>query len=134
MGKLNMYIMAMVVWVLLFNFAGLLGGGSTYLLNNIGILNPENLGSTQFYITMVAIFAVTIAGVAIGSAVFRDASIILLIKNVAIGELLIVLLWDLLALYRVVTLTNRYIALLIFVPLMLVYLLTLAEWVRGMST
>ena len=134
MGKLNMYLMAMCVWILLFNFAGLLDGGSTYLLNNIGILNPENLGSTQFYTTLVAIFAVTIAGVAIGSTVFRDASIILLIKNVAIGELLVVLLWDLLALFRVMTITNRYIALLIFVPLMLVYLLTLAEWVRGMQT
>jgi len=134
MGKLNMYLMAMCVWILLFNFAGLLDGGSSYLLNNVGILHPENLGSSQFYTTIVAIFAVTIAGVAIGATVFRDASIILLIKNVAIGELLVVLLWDLLALYRVMIITNRYIALLIFTPLMLVYLLTLAEWVRGMQT
>lgn len=134
MGKLNMYLMAMIVWILLFNFAGLMDGGSTYLLKSVGILSPENLGTTQFYITFVAIFAVTIAGIAIGATVFRDASIILLIKNVAIGELMVVLIWDLLALYRVVIITNRYVALLIFAPLMLVYLLTLAEWVRGMST
>ena len=134
MGKLNIYIMAMVVWLLLFNFAGLMDGGSTFLLRGIGILNPENFKTTQFYIILTGIFVVTLAGVIIGSAIFRDASLILLVKNVAIGEFLLFIFSDLLQLYNQIVFTNRYIALLIFVPLMLVYLLTLVEWVRGMST
>ena len=134
MGKLNVYLMAMVVWVLLFNFAGLMDGGSAYLLKNVGILNPENLGTTVFYTTLLGIFAVTLAGIFIGSAIARDASVVLLIKTVLIGELLMVLLWDLVALFNVLVLTSKPVALLIFVPLMLVYLLTGVEWVRGFPT
>ena len=134
MAKLNIFMLSLIGWIILFNLAGLVSGGTGYILGNLGITNPANFGNTTFYATLAAMFTITLAGVAIGSVVFKDASLVLLTTTVVIGGTMGLMGPDIIILFNNLVLTNASMALLITGPLIVVWIFTVVEWVRGMST
>ncbi len=134
MAKLHIYLLALIVWIILFNFAGLIDGSTGYIMGNLGLTNPENFGSTAFYLTLAAIAAVTLVGIAVGGAIFRDAQIILLVQVTVIGTTLFLIGFDLILLFNQLIRSNSSFAVLVIAPLIVLYALTVVEWIRGMST
>ena len=135
MAKLNTYLIALIVWVLLFHFAGLIAYTPTsYILNNLGVTNPENFGSTQFWATLISILTLSVAGVSIGLIYGRTSEIVLLTTTIAFAGLFTLLLWDFISLFVVLAGTNSYIAIMLISPMMVLFGITIYEWIRGMST
>jgi len=134
MAKLHIYLLALIVWIILFNFAGLVGGTTGYLLKNLGITNPENFGSTAFYLTLLGITGITLVGIFVGGAVFQDAQLVLLVQVTLIGVALFAIGFDLILLFNELIRSNSSFAVLVIAPLLVLYALTVVEWIRGMST
>lgn len=135
MAKIHIYLLALVVWILFFHFAGLIEGtGTSYVLNNLGVTNPENFGTTQFYAIISGISILALAGISIGLVFGRNSEIILLTTTISLALLFLLILWDFIALFNVLRLTNHFLAIMIISPLMIIFILTIYEWVRGMST
>lgn len=136
MAKMHMYLLGMIIWILLFHFAGLIDQTPTsYILSNLGVTNPENFGSTQFWATLVSVLALSVAGVTIGLIYGgRTSSIVLLTTTLAFGGIFTLILWDFIVLFNVLIRTNHYLAVLLISPLMVIFGLTIYEWIRGMVT
>jgi len=135
MAKIHSYLLTLIVLILLFHFAGYLNEtGTSYLLDNLGITNPQNIGTTTWWATMTAITTLTIVGVTIGLYYGKGAAIVLLPSVLAIASLLFLIGWDLIALFNILLQTNTTFATLIISPLIVIYVMTVVEWIRGMST
>jgi len=137
MGQSRMITSAILVSVvvLLFHFAGMLEdspSGTGYVLNNLGLTNPQNFGGTTFWTTVVGIGAISLAGIAIGGYVTRslEGSIFF-----GVGILLIPVFigmgWDLILIANEIRQINNMLAVMIISPLFFAYGLTIYDWAMG---
>ena len=135
MAKVHIYFGILIVWILLFNFSGLIeDGGVSYILNNLGVLNPEGFSSTTFYSLLIGLSALSIVGISIGLYTGKSSDIILLATTLSFAAIMILILWDFVALFNILKQTNVYLATILISPMLVVFGLTIYEWVRGMST
>ena len=128
MGKLTRYIFIMSGLMILFYFSGLIQSTPNSNLLNI-LLSPEDLQNSTLASKLIAALEV-IGG--IGAVIFGFIS-----KNTELAASTIFtgylfnLGWDFLAVVSVVASANKILALLIFSPILIVYILTAFEFWRG---
>ena len=139
MAKIQAFIITTIVLVLLFNFAGLISGTATsYVLGHMNLIEPQNFKETNFYtltyaITGIVVGATTVIGLLAGAS----ASMALLAPVLAIGGALFLLSGDIVAIFNVFYGINEIFgmfAILVFSPILVGYVMTVVEWIRGMST
>lgn len=144
MTKLTKYLVIIAGLVLLFHFSGLTTQcgedglcqsqtPSSVLLNLL--LNIKNLpetGLSSFTNKGIAILeGIVAAAIIVGAIAFRNPELVL------VGSYTILLFnlgWDILYVFLVIANLNIVIALLLFSPIMIVFLPTIIEWWRGVTT
>ena len=129
MGKLTTYILIMSGLMLLFYFSGLLPEGTVSNTLLSMLLNPGNLKNSPIGLDSDVLFTgVMTAGLVIGYLLYSNVELgITAIFVLAMGGFL----WDFTRVYNVVYLANPVIAILLFSPVMLLFIITLIEWWRG---
>ncbi len=128
-NKFYNYLGFMAGTSLLFYFFGLIDGGATDTFINL-LLSPENLSSSQKIGGLLGI-AAGVLGVAFGSAVlgFR-ADIVIFAPIVAT---LFGFGWDFLTVFLKLKDASPIFAILVLAPLILLWVVTVLEWWRGVT-
>ena len=136
MSRLVVATLIITVTILLFHFAGIIPSGTPtgFVLGNLGLLHPENFDSTSFYQTLILLGALGVGGVTISlfvsksleTAVFYGVGIILV-------PLLLSMLWDLILIFNQLSQLSNFLAVVIIAPLIVVWLMSLYDWVRGIG-
>ena len=124
-----------VVTVLLFHLAGVIPAGSTapgFLLTQTNLIDPQNLGDSSIYLVVAGLLTLGLAGLTVGTLVTRsfEAGLFYGVGVFIIGFFLNVF-WDLIVIYEQLKLLDENFALLITLPLMLIYLLSIYDYARG---
>ncbi len=128
MGKIIKYVLLLSVVLLLFHFGGLIEDTPISILINL-LLNPQSLATSNLFVLItVALAVVSTVGIIIGSLATTRTE---LVVKVGVVEFLIVIGWDLIAIFNKLALMNVAVATLIVSPLLIVYLLTAVEWWFG---
>ena len=130
MSKLSVYIGILATVVIGFNLVGIIDNtGTSALLSWIS--NPSSWNELSFYVQLKGILtALAVGGIIVGF--FRSdisdkvASSAAALLFLSVGE-------DIIRIYMEINKWNSEIALLIFSPILLVYLITVVEWWRGMN-
>lgn len=128
MQQMTTFMMIMLGIALLFHIFGVIPSTTpnSILLNTI--LNPQDIASSPIMITVLA--ALTLAT---GLSVFlgfytRNVEYALMIP---IGLALFTLMWDFLAVVAVISAASKILAVIIFGPLLLIWVLTVVDYIRG---
>lgn len=131
MAKFTNYMIMMSGFMLVFYFLDLFKGvsftGSFLHL----LLNPQDISSTELVITAGSIAA------AVALAIGANRLLSLETDMVVLSSLLPILFgfgWDFLAVFQIVSSQSEMFAVLLFSPIFIVYVLTVIEWWRGVST
>jgi uncharacterized protein with PQ loop repeat len=113
-----------------FHLVGLIENtGSSVLLG--WMANPESINNTSFLLSVKAVFTLfAVGGVVIGLFFSQKTDQVALISFVL---LMIAVADDILAIYGQIKLFNADLALLIFSPILLLYILTGLEWWRNQA-
>ena len=128
MGKMVKYVLLLSVVLLLFHFGGLIEDTPISVLINL-LLNPQSLATSNLYVLIAAALAVvSTVGIIIGSLASTRTELVI---KVGVVQFLIVIGWDLIAIFNKLALMNITFATLIISPLLIVYLLTAVEWWFG---
>lgn len=128
MGKMTKYVLLLSVVLLLFHFGGLIEDTPISVLIDL-LLNPKSLATSNLYtLIAAALTAVATAGIIIGSLASTRTEIVV---KAGVVEFLIVIGWDLIAIFNKLAEMNVSVATLIISPLLIVYLLTAIEWWMG---
>jgi len=131
---ITMMLIVSVV-VLLFHFSGLLSGNPSlngYLLSNLGLTTPENIGTTSFWVTLLTISTISIAGAVISGLITRSLEFSLFVGvGVVIVPIFLGMIQDLILIYLKISETSPMLAVMIVSPLMVTWGLTIYDWVRG---
>ena len=131
MGKFGTYILVMSGLMLLFYFAGITEQTGTTTLLNL-LLNPEGFQNTPIAIKAIAIFTGILASaIVVGFAIAGNVELGVM---VAFTTFLFNSLWDFLDVFNKVASVNPVIAILIFSPVLLLFVVTTIEWWRGITT
>lgn len=130
MSKLTNYIFLMTGILLLMHFTGLVEGTPNSALFNL-VMNPENIPNSGLYNTILAIVGVVMALSVITLGFVQKTDFILIATMITI---LFSFGWDFLVVFQKLNSINHVLALLIFSPLMIVYVITVVEWWRGVDT
>lgn len=127
-NKAVTYMLVMSGLLLLFYLGGLIdtNGSPTSTLLTL-VFNPENIGSSHF-VTGTVLGALGIATAIIVGVLTKDPE---LAAMFTITTYLLSLGWDFLDVFNVIAEANRVIALLIFGPIMFIYVITMIEFWRG---
>lgn len=130
-----MFTVFLIVAVLAFHFGGLLGDRASltgYTLDNLGLTNPENFGSTSFYVTIGLIAALSVGGGIIGS-LFRISpeSILMITIGVPLTTILIAMGWDIILIFNELQKTNTAFATIVCSPLIFSWFFTIYDYFRG---
>jgi len=132
MGKFTTFLLIMSGLMLLFHFAGLIETGATpnsALLNML--LDPSSFNLSSFYAQAALVFAAVglLGGIVIG----------ILTRNIEMAifapftVFMITLLWDFLAVFNVIRAENMVIAVLIFGPILFLFIVSGLDWMRGLD-
>ena len=135
MGKLSTYIIVMSGLMLLFYFTGLTSGTPNSTLLDL-LLAPESMpeldepegGISKEAILVfegVAITAAIVVGIVIGNVELALFG--------AFAVYFFNLGWDFLGVFNAVRAVNPVFAILIFAPILLLYVITMLEWMRGID-
>ena len=131
MGKFGTYVVIMSGLMLLFYFTGITDQTGTTTLLNL-LLNPEGFQETPIAIKAIAVLTGILASaVVVGFAVAGNIELGVM---VAFTTFLFNSLWDFLDVFSKVAAVNPVIAVLIFSPLLFLFVITTVEWWRGVST
>lgn len=131
MAKFGNYVMIMSGLILLFYFTGITEQTGTTTLLNL-LLNPEEFQNTPIAIKAVAIFTGILASaIVVGFAIAGNVELGVM---VAFTTFLFNSLWDFIDVFSKVAAVNPPIAILIFSPLLLLFIVTTIEWWRGVTT
>lgn len=138
MGKLTTYVLLMTGLVVLFYFTGLLTvcndegscSGATPSSNLLDFaLNPQNLKETNFFEKAIITIGLAIAaGVAALATIFGKGELVIM------GGMTIYitgLLWDFMFVFSRVYSENPVFAVILFGPLLVLFVITMIEWWRG---
>lgn len=124
--------MMMTGLMILFYFSGISSDdtANSVLLNLL--LNPQELQKTPITIKAVAIFeGILASAIVVGFAVAG---------NIELGVMtsftiyLFNLLWDFIEIYNKLAFQNEVVAIAVFAPCLLLFIVTVIEWWRGVST
>jgi len=129
MARITTYIIVMTGIMLLFYFTGLLSNTISSTLLDIA-LNPEQIQNIQFLGltgTQLTLAALIGGSIVLGLAYFNAALVIV----APIAIYLLSLGWDFLSVFNVVAETNRFLAIILFAPLFIIWIITIIEWWRG---
>lgn len=128
MGKATTYLLVMSGLMLLFYFGGLIeqSGSVTSTLLTL-VVNPENL-QYSFFVTSTILGALSLGAAIVVGVLTKDVQ---LAAMFTITSYLLNLGWDFLQVFGVIAGENRVIAVLIFAPLMFIYVITMVEFWRG---
>lgn len=129
MSKLLTYIAILSVIIILFHLSGIITGTPLSFFAD-AVLRPESLRTNQFYTTVYgAILAILVgSSIVIGLFIPQRLDIIVLVP---VAIMLFLVGWDLFVVYNTLRMINDALALVIFSPLMIIYILTVVEWWRG---
>jgi len=126
MGKVTTYVLMFTGLSLLFYYFGLIGNNALLTM----ILNPQNLSTSQFWTSIV------IASLSTMSAIFVG----IYYRNVELASATVVvpfffsLLWDFIQVFNRIRVENEFIAIVFFAPILFLFLMTMYEYWRGMTT
>lgn len=130
MGKLTTYMFIMSGLLLLAYFFGLVENTATATLLNL-LLNPSSWESSVLYTKIILIVETAII---VGATVFSVTQK----SDFPLIALLVVPLfnfgWDFMSIFQKMSASNTILAVLVFSPFFLVYILTVVEWWRGFDT
>lgn len=130
MGKLTTYMFIMSGVILLAYFFGLVENTATSTFLNL-LLNPGSLQTSTLYTKLILIVETAII---VGATIFSVTQK----SDFPLIALLIVPLlnfgWDFMTIFQKMSASNTTIAILVFSPFILVYILTVIEWWRGFDT
>lgn len=135
MSRIITGILVVSVVMLLYQFAGLVpdSNPSSYVLGTIGLREPQNLRSTDFYTTIFGLNALVVVGVAIAAAVITRS--LQLSMYVAVGGTLVsvifYVIWDLVTVFLKLKETNEMFAVLLIAPILFVLMFSIYDWLRG---
>jgi len=132
MARIYSVLTFMIVTTLLFNFSGLVvGTPSSTLLGWMGVLEPQDFQTSGLYIALFGIFTLlAVGGIAIGTVV-KDATTITLVASAGLCLVLILLAGDFVSMYLKLREFNEAVALLVFAPFVIGWLLIIYDWWRG---
>lgn len=131
MGKFGVYVLWMSGLMLLFYFTGITEQTGTTTLLNL-LLDPAEFQNTPFAIKSIAIFTGILASaIVVGFAIAGNVELGVM---VSFTIFLANSLWDFLDVYSKVASVNPVIAILVFSPLLFLFVITTVEWWRGVST
>jgi len=131
MAKFANYIIIMSGFVLLFYTMGLIDNTPNSTLLNL-LLDPENFQTSALSIkALLAIQAILATAIVVG---FAMAGNIELGVMVSFSIALFNMLWDFMSVIGVLSANIGPLALLVFSPLLLLFLVTMLEWWRGVTT
>ncbi len=131
MGKFGTYVVVMSGLMLLFYFTGITEQTGTTTLLNL-LLNPEGFQETPIAIKAIAVLTGILASaIVVGFAIAGNVELGVM---VAFTTFLFNSLWDFIAVFNKVAAVNPVIAILIFSPLLLLFIVTMIEWWRGITT
>jgi len=135
MGKFTTYMFVMAGFFLVFYYLGISDNTWTSGLLTL-LFNPSGAASTLGASGKLAILAPLLTGalaygtVAIVTRQYFSESLVL----VSFMPTLVAFLFDFIKLFVIVNGFNTIVALLIFAPMIIVYVLTIIEWWRGVPT
>ncbi len=131
MGKFANYLVLMSGLTILFYFAGLINQTPNSTLLNL-LLDPSSFQDTTLSLkAIIAIEAILASAIVVGFA---------LAGNIELGVMsgfsifLFNLLWDFIAVFSVVSAANPVIAVILFSPGIFLFIVTILEWWRGVTT
>jgi|TARA_Y100000310_G_scaffold342241_1_gene444515 hypothetical protein len=126
MGKLTNYIVLMSGLVLLFYFTGLIEtSASATLLDTL--LSPQSIADSPLGSKVkIAIGAIIALGGIAGGIIFNNKQIV---QNGIIGFFMFSFFLDFLEVYNKLATGNEVLAILIISPLLLLYVITVYEWI-----
>ena len=127
-NKLTTYLFVLSGIMLLFYFTGLVTGTSDTVLLNM-LLGVENWQNSPMQAKVVAVISIAgVVGAVIVSFLSRNFE---LAAMATFATYILNIGWDFTQVISVIMAENKVIAILIFSPIMLVYLLTIVEFWRG---
>ena len=137
MAKITIYLLILSCVILLFGAAGLSKGtGTWFMMNSMGLGDPENMTGSYFYTSIIEILGLGLIGVA-GSIVLSiltksdiTTTLTYISRGFAAG-LLAGIASDLIGIYLILKQTNTTIAGLIILPLLLVFIFAVYNWFWG---
>lgn len=131
MGKLTKYLMIMSGTMILFYFMGLIDKTPNTIMLNF-ILDPASFQDSDLYLKIIAALELVAAASIIVGSLFAQRTELIITSTFTI--FMFNLLWDFMSVFAVMANANIVIALLLFSPIMVVYITTIMEWFRGIST
>ena len=131
MGKFGTYVVIMSGLMLLFYFTGITDQTGTTTFLNL-LLDPEAFQETPIAIKAIAVLTGILASaIVVGFAIAGNVELGVM---VAFTTFLFNSLWDFIEVFNKVAVVNPVIAILIFSPLLLLFIVTMIEWWRGITT
>ncbi len=131
MGKFGTYIIIMSGLTLLFYMTGLLPETANSVLLNF-LLDPSAFQDSNLSIkALLAIEAILASAIVVGFAVVGNIELGVMVSfSIAIFNIL----WDFIAIVTLVLSINPALGLLVFSPLLFLFVVTMLEWWRGVTT
>ena len=131
MGKLVSYISILVAIDLMFLITGQLAGDSPTSIIIRAFLDPANIKTSAFWSTFLGI--VGIAGIAatagVTSGIVTRGIDVLAFTAMALA--LSLLIGDFVTIYVFLSSLNRVLATLVMAPILMLFVVTIVEWLRG---
>lgn len=135
MSKLvTLIVFVTIIEILFWSFGLLNEGGSMQLLDKVGIIHLEGIHKGNvLYDIIFALGGITLAGVAI--AALRGSVSLDMVLFVTVGVLLVPVffgvLQDMIIIFGFVSKVNILFALLLFAPLVILFIMSIFEWMQG---
>ncbi len=131
MGKFGTYIIIMSGLILLFYVTGLLPETANSVLLNF-LLDPSAFQDSNLSIKAIVVMqGILASAIVVGFAAVGNIELGVM---VAFSIELFNVLWDFMAIITVVLAINPVLGLLVFSPLMFLFVVTMLEWWRGVTT
>ena len=129
MGKIVTYLLVMSGLTLIFYFTGLIGVTPNSTLLNL-LLSPEGMQTSTFATNVViAIQALALAGAVVLGTLFGRSAELLAMSSFTI--FVFNLGWDFLVVFNKIREVAPFWAIMIFAPILLLYMVTIIEFWRG---
>lgn len=131
MVKFTRYVLVMSGLILLFYFGGLLQQTPSSTFLNL-ILNPSSFQETPLALKAVlAIEGILASAIIVGFGIGGNLELGVM---VSFSVFIFNSLWDFISVYQLVAAVNPVIAILLFSPALFLFVITMLEWWRGVTT
>lgn len=131
MGKMVWAVLTLVVIDILFLVTGQLGvtSGSSLIIN--AILDPSSISFSTFWDAMIGEAGLGALAATVGVTVGALISATNVIVFLPMGFVFALLIGDYLTIYNLLNAHNPVLATMVMVPVMMVFILVIVEWVRA---